>query len=214
MKAQLKYFCLCVVSMLVFSVGALAQGQTITGRVVDNLKEGMPGVNVQVKGTTVGTITDLNGNYSLQVSGPKSVLVFTFIGFSTQEIEVGKQTVINVELQEDSQALEEVVVVGYGTARKGDLTGALTTMRPNPNDASKATSLDNLCLVRWLVWWLVQLLRQLVPLLLLLFVVPAPCVVIISRCMSSTMCRRLLPVNSLLPVSVVTSRLIKIRWLL
>ena len=144
MKAQLKYFCLCVVSMLVFSVGALAQGQTITGRVVDNLKEGMPGVNVQVKGTTVGTITDLNGNYSLQVSGPKSVLVFTFIGFSTQEIEVGKQTVINVELQEDSQALEEVVVVGYGTARKGDLTGALTTMRPNPNDASKATSLDNL----------------------------------------------------------------------
>lgn len=144
MKTQLKYFCLCVVSMLVFSVGALAQGQTITGKVVDNLKEGMPGVNVQVKGTTVGTITDLNGNYSLKVNDSKAVLVFTFIGFSTQEITVGNQTVINVELKEDAQALEEVVVVGYGTARKGDLTGALTTMRPDPNDASKASSLDNL----------------------------------------------------------------------
>ena len=119
-----------MVSMLIFSFEALAQEQIVTGKVLDTqLKEGMPGVNVQVKGSTVGTITDFDGNYSIKVNSPKSVLVFTFIGFSTQEVTVGNKTVINVEMKEDAQALEEVVVVGYGTARKGDLTGALTMVQ-------------------------------------------------------------------------------------
>ena len=114
MKGQLKYFCLFMVSMLIFSFEALAQEQIVTGKVLDTqLKEGMPGVNVQVKGSTVGTITDFDGNYSIKVNSPKSVLVFTFIGFSTQEVTVGNKTVINVEMKEDAQALEEVVVVGY-----------------------------------------------------------------------------------------------------
>lgn len=118
--------------------------KTVSGRVTDNLNEGMPGVNVQVKGTSTGTITDLNGNYSISVPGSKSVIVFTFIGYSTKEVQVGNRTKINVQLEEDAQALDEVVVVAYGTARRGDLTGALTNMRPDANDAAKAISLDGL----------------------------------------------------------------------
>lgn len=129
---------------LMFANQVLAQQKTISGRVTDNLAEGMPGVNVQVKGTSTGTITDLNGNYSISVPDSKSTLLFTFIGYISQNIIVGNQTKMNVQLAEDAQALDEVVVVGYGTVRKGDLTGALTTMRPDANDASKAMSIDNL----------------------------------------------------------------------
>lgn len=71
-------------------------------------------------------------------------MVFSFIGYTTQEIKVGNRTNVNVTLKDDLQQLDEVVVVAYGTARKGDLTGALTTMRPDGNEAMKATSIDNL----------------------------------------------------------------------
>ena len=103
--------------------------KTITGRVVDALNEGMPGVNVQVKGTTSGTITNIDGDFSISVPNTKSVLVFTFIGYVKQEVAVGNQTKLNIQMKDDTQSLDEVVVVAYGTARKGDLTGALTTMR-------------------------------------------------------------------------------------
>ena len=82
----------------------------------------MPGVNVQVKGTTNGTITNIDGKFSISVPNSKSVLIFTFIGYSKQEIVVGNQAKINVQLKEDAQNLDEVVVVGYGTAKKSDLT--------------------------------------------------------------------------------------------
>lgn len=142
MKNLWQVFLVCFFFM--FAAQAFAQQKTISGKVTDNLNEGVPGVNVQVKGTTTGTITDLNGDFSISAPTPQSVLVFSFIGYSLQEVKVGNQTKINVQLKEDAQALDEVVVVAYGTARKGDLTGAISSIRPDANDAAKAASIDGL----------------------------------------------------------------------
>ncbi len=139
-----KHLIVCLFCLL-SSITVLAQ-QTmrVTGRVVDSANEAIPGASVQVKGTTTGVLTDMNGNYKIDVPGSKSVLIFSFVGFAKQEIAVGSKSVINVALADDTQLLDEVVVVAYGTARKGDVTGALTSMRPDPNDAAKAISIDNL----------------------------------------------------------------------
>ena len=107
---------------------AFAQGHTVSGTVIDDLGEPMIGVNVVVKGTTNGCMTDIDGNYSVQNVNPTDVLVFSFIGMSSQEVKVGAQSAINVTMAEDSQMLEDVVVVGYGTMKKKDLTGAVTTV--------------------------------------------------------------------------------------
>lgn len=88
----------------------------------------LPGVNVVIKGTAQGTTTDLNGKYTIQVPDPNTVLVFSFIGFAPQEIDVASRTVINVSLGADVQQLEEVVVVGYGTQKKAVLTGAVVNV--------------------------------------------------------------------------------------
>jgi len=120
-----KRFALFVFSM-VLSVGLLfGQERTITGRVTADGEGALPGVNVTVQGTTIGAITDVNGGYSLRVPGPESVLVFSSIGYVTQSVTVGSQTTIDVVLVSDVQALQEVVVTGYTTQRKRDLTGAV-----------------------------------------------------------------------------------------
>lgn len=137
-------FLTCLLCLTTTAAAYAQQPVKVTGKVIDNTNEGVPGVNVQVKGGSLGTITDVNGNYKIDVPNSKSVLVFSFIGYETQEIAVGNKTVINVTLKDDTQLLDEVVVVGYGSARKGDVTGALTSLRPDPNDAAKANSLDNL----------------------------------------------------------------------
>ncbi len=109
-----------------FSVSpAWAQQRTITGKVVDANGEGVPGVSVYVKETTRGTVTDFEGNYSLAASQGE-VLVFQSIGYTTQEITVGAENTLDVSLAEDIQGLSEIVVVGYGTQQKKDLTGAIT----------------------------------------------------------------------------------------
>src|SRR5688572_27263841 len=106
---------LCLIAMLLFvTVGAaLAQKQTVTGKVADDAGRGMPGVNILLKGTTTGTTTDAEGAFSIE-AGPNDILVISFIGYASQEITVGSQTSLNVTLQEDLKTLEEVVVVGYG----------------------------------------------------------------------------------------------------
>jgi hypothetical protein len=86
---------------------------------------GLPGVNVIVKGTSTGTVTDVEGNYSLDVPAGGVALVFSSVGFTTQEVMIGDQSVINLTLQADVTALEEIVVVGYGTQEKVNLTGAV-----------------------------------------------------------------------------------------
>ncbi len=137
-------FLTCLLCLTTTAAAYAQQTVKVTGKVIDSTNEGVPGVNVQVKGGSLGTITDVNGNYKIDVPNSKSVLVFSFIGYETQEISVGNKTVINVTMKDDTQLLDEVVVVGYGSARKGDVTGALTSLRPDPNDAAKANSLDNL----------------------------------------------------------------------
>lgn len=107
-----------------------AADKKITGKVVDSKDSSpLPGVNVLIKGTGVGTSTDANGNYEINVPNESSVLVFSFVGFTSQEITVGNQSAIDVNLATDAKALTEVVVIGYGTVRKSDLTGAVATIK-------------------------------------------------------------------------------------
>ena len=91
---------------------------------------GLPGVNVVIKGTTVGTITDNDGRYSIEVPSSESILIFSSIGYVSEEISVDNKSVINLTLTPDITALEEVVVVGYGTQKKKDLTGSISTESP------------------------------------------------------------------------------------
>ncbi|WP_280746022.1 MULTISPECIES: TonB-dependent receptor [unclassified Parabacteroides] len=109
------------------TLGVAAQGSlTINGIVKDNTGEPLIGVNVTEKGTTNGTITDFDGKYVLTISGRNSVLAFSYIGYVTQEVAVGNNTTINITLQDDTKALSEVVVVGYGTQRREEVTSAIT----------------------------------------------------------------------------------------
>lgn len=144
MRQKLLNVCLVCLLCLASTAVAFAQQIKVSGKVIDSTNEGVPGVNVQVKGGSLGTITDVDGNYKIDVPGSKSVLVFSFIGYEKQEIAVGNKTVINVTMKDDTQLLDEVVVVAYGSARKGDLTGALTNMKPDANEAAKAISIDGL----------------------------------------------------------------------
>lgn len=113
----------------VFALAAHSQNVVIKGSVTDVNKEPLLGVNIKVKGTSTGTITDIDGNFS--INGPKgATLVISYIGMVTQEVEYKGQP-LNVVLKDDSQALEEVVVVGYGTMRKKDLTGSVVQVRPD-----------------------------------------------------------------------------------
>jgi TonB-linked SusC/RagA family outer membrane protein len=108
------------------SVAAYAQqAQPITGRVTDKAGEGIPGVTVLVKGTSAGASTGPDGTYSVQVPSGATTLVVSFLGFQPQEVAIGTRTAINVTLAPDSKALDEVVVVGYGTQKKANLTGAV-----------------------------------------------------------------------------------------
>jgi TonB-linked SusC/RagA family outer membrane protein len=108
-------------------IASMQQGQ-VTGKVIDEQGNTMPGVNVQVDGTTIGAITDKNGNYSIDKPGNNAVLVFSFIGYITQRISVVGKTEINVKLAPSVAALEEVVVTGYTTQIKKDITGSVAVL--------------------------------------------------------------------------------------
>ncbi|SIT06106.1 TonB-linked outer membrane protein, SusC/RagA family [Zobellia uliginosa] len=116
-----------LVALFFFSVTSLCAQTTISGTTSD--EQGvLPGVNVLVKGTTVGSVSDFDGNYSIEVPEGSSTLVFSYVGYSKQEVTIAGQTTINVVMSEDAQTLSEVVVVGYGTQRKADLTGAVGSL--------------------------------------------------------------------------------------
>lgn len=124
-------FLIMFLSFIPFMYALPPEGITIKGKVVDDaLKEGVPGANVSVKGTTIGTITDMDGNYTLDVPSKESVLVISFIGYVTQEITIGNQKIINVTLKEDSKSLEEVeiVAIAYGNQDKKMLTSAVSSI--------------------------------------------------------------------------------------
>lgn len=135
-----------LLACLVIVTGLSAQNMiTVKGKVIDaTLKEGVIGANVVVKGTTNGTITDYDGNYTLGDVPSNGTLVFSYIGMEPQEVPVNKQKVINVTLKESSVALKEVVAIGYGSVKKGDATGSVTAIKADEISRGVATSPQDL----------------------------------------------------------------------
>lgn len=127
-----KSFCL-ILPLLFFTmlqVEAFQQSRQITGKVISQAEdEGIPGVAITLKGTARGTVTDIDGQFSINVPSSESVLVFSFIGYQSQEIQVGNQSNLNINLVESEALLDEFVVVGYGEQKKLNLTGAVETVR-------------------------------------------------------------------------------------
>ncbi|PWK80428.1 TonB-linked SusC/RagA family outer membrane protein [Mucilaginibacter oryzae] len=116
---------------------------TITGKVVDNTGQPVPGATVTEKGTTNGITTGADGGFKLSVAGPQSVIVVQFIGFARKEVVVGDQTVINVTLTEDVKTINEVVVVGYGTQKRTTVTGAISSVKATDLQDQQVTRVDD-----------------------------------------------------------------------
>ena len=130
-KSHPKMTAVLVACLLSLGWMTTAIGQTVKGKVTDEKGEALIGVNIIVKETSKGTTTDLDGMYSIEVAGPNSVLTFTYLGYEPKDVVVNNQTVINVTLSPDSKVLSEVVVIGYGTQRKSDLTGSVSSVKEN-----------------------------------------------------------------------------------
>ena len=123
---------LCLFLMVLLGCGisqrTFAQSTTVTGKVTDEKGEGIPGASVTVKGTQQGTLTTAEGTYSLEAAG-NATLVFSFVGYLKEEIVINSRSVVDVSLKTDTKALEEVVVVGYGTQRKVETTGSIASVK-------------------------------------------------------------------------------------
>lgn len=129
-KRHFQFRKLCLVLALVLTQCIWAQERKVTGSVTDSKQEPLIGVNVTVKGAPgIGAITDLNGKFSLSLPSGRTVLVFSYIGYTAQEANVGSKGHIDVVLKEDAQALDEVVVVGYGVVKKRDLVGSIASVK-------------------------------------------------------------------------------------
>lgn len=121
---------LAFVTLLLITSVAWSQSRSVSGKVISGDDgTGLPGVNIIEKGTNNGTVTDVDGNYSVSVP-ENATLVFSFVGYASQEVAVGSQNIINVTLQSDVTALSEVVVIGYGEVEAKDATGAITSLKP------------------------------------------------------------------------------------
>ena len=123
MTHRMAFLCL----YLMLPLGIFAQSISVTGVVKDASGETVIGATVREKGTDNATVTDLNGNYTIRVA-PKAALVFSYVGYKSAEVNVGGRTSVNVTLQEDNHTLNELVVIGYGTMKKSDLTGAVGSL--------------------------------------------------------------------------------------
>ena len=143
-KALMSFLTVLAMILLLGNSSAWAQGRTVTGRVTDPAGSALPGVSVQLKGTQRGTNTDAEGKFSLGNVPDNATLVLSFIGYTSQEVAVGNRSTVDVKLSDDTKALEEVVVVGYGTAKRKDLTGSVAQVsskdfnagvNPNPLQA-------------------------------------------------------------------------------
>jgi TonB-linked SusC/RagA family outer membrane protein len=131
-----------------YAVSVNVVAQVVQGRVTDTSGEGIPGVAVMLKGTSTGATTDLQGNFRVSIpdeaaNAANKVLVFSFVGYVTQEVEVGNQTEINVTLQEDTKQLDEVVVVGYGVQKKATVTGSVASVKGEELQKSPALNVSN-----------------------------------------------------------------------
>jgi TonB-linked SusC/RagA family outer membrane protein len=142
MKSIIKFFLLCIFAC--FAGAAAAQTITVKGNITDQSGAVVPGAYIVVKGTTIGNISDALGNYSIAVPDGNSVLVFSFMGYTAQEINVGNRTIIDVVLAESAHELGEVVAIGYGTARKADLSTAVSTIKVDQKIKSRPANISSI----------------------------------------------------------------------
>lgn len=118
--------CLC---LLLLSSTVYAQTSSVSGIVTEQNGDPIIGVTVQLRGSTVGTVTDIDGRYSIEVSGTKPILVFRFMGYKSQEITLDNRSILNITLESELSSLDEVIVVGYGTQKRSDLTGSVSSVK-------------------------------------------------------------------------------------
>ncbi len=143
MKIKLLLF-LCLLMQLPNAVRATTLAEiVITGQVTDEKGEGLPGVSVVIKGTTTGTITDLDGNFELKTTTPKGTLMFSFIGYKTYEENFSSSTILKITLEASEGTLGEVVVVGYGTSKKGNVTNSVASMSAQDLEERPINRIEN-----------------------------------------------------------------------
>ena len=135
------FFSFTMVSQL-FANETYAAPKKISGSVTTEKGEAIPGVSVIVKGTTAGTITDINGNYSFDAPETATTLVYTYVGMVTQEVAIGNQSVINVVLKEAAVGLDEVIVIGYGAKKKSLVTGAISQIKSKELEALPSSRVE------------------------------------------------------------------------
>src|SRR5690554_5061474 len=137
-----RYGTLLCLFLLVTTLGAYAQPRTVSGKVADNSGQPLPGVTVVVENTTQGTIIDANGEYSLNNVPGDATLIFSFVGMSTHEEAVGGRSAIDVQMEEATIGLEEVVAVGYGTLQRNRISTSITTLEPEKVKVQVTSSID------------------------------------------------------------------------
>ena len=123
---------------------AAGQVRTVSGTVTDQSREPLPGVNILCEGTTVGTITDISGVYSLSLPANAATLKFSLVGFEAVSVPVGSRTAIDVVMKEETQLIDEVVVVGYGTQKKATLTGAVSSVGSDELTVTPSSNVQNM----------------------------------------------------------------------
>lgn len=134
----------CLTVALLLTVELFAQ-TAVSGRITDKNGESVIGATILVKGTTTGTSSDAEGRYKIVIPATaEKTLQVSYLGYKPQEIAVGTRTRIDIELESDEAQIEEVVVVGYGTLRKSDVTGAVTSVKIDKNEAAQVASFDKL----------------------------------------------------------------------
>lgn len=139
--SKVRLFLISLFAMLACTVNVYAQG-IVKGTVTDGTGEPLPGVSVMVKGTNQGTISNLNGEYQIEAKS-NDILSFSYIGMKTQDVRVGAKNTVNVKLQDDVASLDEIVVVGYGTQKRGSITGAVSTVSSKEMLKAPTMSLSN-----------------------------------------------------------------------
>jgi TonB-linked SusC/RagA family outer membrane protein len=144
-KVRFPHFTAILISLFLmfFSVAVFAQNKTVKGTVLGTDNTSLPGVSVVVKGTLLGTVTNMDGEFSLSIPTDANTLVFSFVGMKQKEVEIGNQTTINVTLEEENVGLDEVVVVGYGTQKKESVVGAISQIDNQALVRSGVTNVTN-----------------------------------------------------------------------
>ena len=142
MTKQLLVFFVCLLGGIC-STGISAQNIEVRGKVTDDRMEPIPGANVMIQGTTVGTFTDIDGNYAI-MTDPEAVLEISSIGFMDRSVNVSGRTVLDVVLESDTESIEETVVIAYGTKSKATITGAMSSVGTEELLKSPAVSVTNM----------------------------------------------------------------------